>query len=59
MNKEVNSQNLVTFNMKLNNNAIPLDTQGRVVIVFTNHQSNLPMDLEICVALEVIQLNEP
>ncbi len=48
--------NVLTLNMRLNNNAIPLDS--RVFIVVTNHQSDLPVDLETCVCLEIILLNE-
>ncbi len=44
--------------MRLNTNAIPLETLERVFIVVTNHQFDLPVDLETCVGLEIIQLNE-
>ncbi len=44
--------------MRLNNNAIPLDSNNAFFIVVTNHQLDLPLDLETCVRLEIILLNE-
>ncbi len=38
--------------MKPNNNAIPLNPKE----VVTNHQLNLPVDLETCIGLEIILL---
>ncbi len=41
--------------MRLNNYAIPLDSNNAFIVV-TNHQLDLPVDLETCACLENILL---
>ncbi len=45
----------LTLSMRLNNYSAA--SYERVFIVITTHQLDLPVDLETCVGLEIIQLN--